>query len=135
MNRKEFLSKVGFGVAAVMIPACITGLSGCKKTDSGPTNVDFTIDISTGALSANGGYVVKNGVIVARTNSGTFLAVAAACTHEGSTINFNASGNKFVCPNHGAQFNSNGSVTKGPANTNLKQYNTSLSGTSLRIFS
>ena len=126
---------LGFGVAAVMIPACITGLSGCKKTDSSPTNVDFTIDISKGALSANGGFVVKNGVIVARTNSGTFLAVAAACTHEGTNVNYNSSENKFVCPNHGAQFSSNGSVTKGPANTNLKQYNTSLSGTSLRIFS
>jgi cytochrome b6-f complex iron-sulfur subunit len=135
MNRKEFISKVGFGVAAVMIPACITGLSGCKKTDNGPTNVDFTIDISTGPLSANGGFVVKNQVIVARTNSGTFLAVAAACTHEGTNVNYNSSGNKFVCPNHGAQFSSNGAVTQGPANTNLKQYNTSLSGTMLRVFS
>ena len=133
MDRKEFLSQVGLGAAALLLPACLSGLSGCKKTTV--TNVDFTVDTSTGTLSKNGGYLVSNGVIVARTNSGTFIAVAAACTHEGSTVNYFASNNSFVCPNHGARFDSNGSVTQGPASTNLTKFNTSLSGSSLRVYS
>ena len=136
MNRKEFFSQVGIGVAAAFIPACIGGLSGCKKTDTGtPSAIDFTLDTSTGALSTNGGHLVSQGIIVARTNSGTYLAVSAACTHEGTSVNYFSSTNNFICPNHGAQFDSNGAVTQGPASSNLRKYNTSLNGSTLRVFS
>jgi cytochrome b6-f complex iron-sulfur subunit len=135
MNRKKFLSQVGIGAAAILIPACIGGLSGCKKTDTAPTSVDFTIDIGSGPLSVNGGFLISNRIIVARTNTGAFLAVFAECTHEGTDVNYEASGNNFVCPNHGAQFNSNGVVTQGPAKKDLQKYNTSLTGTTLRVFS
>lgn len=137
MDRKAFLSQVGFGVAAVFIPACIGGLSGCKKSDTGTpaSSVDFTLDTSTGSLATNGGYLITQGILIAKTNSGTFLAVSAACTHEGTSVNYFASSNNFICPNHGAHFDSNGNVTQGPASSNLKKYNTALTGTSLRIFS
>ncbi|MDI1233066.1 MAG: Rieske (2Fe-2S) protein [bacterium] len=134
MKRKDFLAQVGIGAALVLAPVCFGSLTGCKKTSTPPTNVDFTIDVSTGALSNNGGFLVKDRVIVARTNSGTFLAVATACTHEGTTINYNATNNNFVCPNHNAMFNSSGAVTQGPANSNLTKYNTTLTGTMLRVF-
>ena len=133
MDRKSFLSQVGIGAAALLLPACIGGLASCAKTTTNP-KVDFTLDTATGALSSNGGFLVSNNVIVARTNTGTFIAVAAACTHQGTTINYNASGNKFICPNHGAQFDSNGTVTQGPASTSLTKYNTALTGTSLRVY-
>ncbi len=138
MNRKDFFSQLGFGAAALLVPACIGGLAGCSKSSSGntpPANLDFTLDISSGALSTVGGFLVSQGVVVARVNATTFIAVSAACTHEGTIINYNAGGNNFICPNHGARFDSNGAVTQGPASTNLKKYNTSLSGASLRVFS
>jgi cytochrome b6-f complex iron-sulfur subunit len=137
MNRKDFLAQVGLGAAALLVPACVGGLSSCSKTNnnSAPTNVDFTLDISTGVLASNGGHLVQGGVLVARTLTGTFLAVSAACTHEGTNVNYNATGNNFICPNHGAQFSSTGSVTQGPAKTNLTQYKTTLTGTSLRVYS
>ena len=135
MKRKEFLAQVGVGAAIVLAPICFGSLSGCKKTSTEPANIDFTLDVSTGALSKNGGFLIKDGVIVARTNSGTFIAVSAACTHEGTNINYVASSNNFVCPNHNAKFNSTGVVTQGPANTNLTEYKTTLTGNSLRVFS
>lgn len=137
MNRKDFLAQVGLGAAAMLVPACIGGLSSCSKTNnnSAPTNVDFTLDISTGALASNGGHLVQGAVLVARTLTGTFLAVSAACTHEGTNVNYNATGNNFICPNHGAKFSSTGSVTQGPAKTNLTQYKTTLTDTSLRVYS
>ncbi len=134
MDRKNFLAQVGMGAAALLVPACMGGLSSCKKTDTNPTK-DFTVDVSSGSLANNGGFMVSNGVIIARTNSGSFLAVAAACTHEGTNINYNPSGNNFICPNHGAQFDSTGNVTQGPASNNLTRYNTTLTGNSLRVFS
>jgi len=137
ISRKEFLRLTGLS-AAVLLPACIGGLSSCSDDvtpTAGPSGVDFTLDVASGALSANGGSVVQNGVIVARTNSGEFIAVSAACTHEGATVNYSASGNEFVCPRHGAEFSNTGVVTKGPAQRNLTKFSTALSGSSLRVFS
>lgn len=143
MDRKEFFSKVGFGAAAALLPACIAGIATSCSSDNStspspapaPSGVDFLLDVSTGSLTTNGGFLVTKGIVVARTNSGTSIAVSASCTHEGTNVNYNASGNNFICPNHGAQFSSTGMVTQGPANTNLKKYNTTLTGNSLRVYS
>ncbi len=139
MDRKEFLNQVGIGAAALLVPACIGGLAACGKSNTGvpavPTNVDFNVDVSSGALATNGGFLVMNGIIIARTSTGTFLAVSAACTHQGTNVNYVAGSNKFVCPNHGAQFSSTGVVTQGPATKNLTSYSTSLNGNTLRVFS
>lgn len=139
MTRKDFFARVGFGAVAVLVPACIGGLvTSCTKDGTptpAPTNVDFMLDISIGTLTSNGGYLVHLGVLVARTLTGSFIAVSAACTHQGTTVNYSSAGNNFICPNHGAQFSSTGAVTRGPASTNLTQYNTALTGNSLRVFS
>jgi cytochrome b6-f complex iron-sulfur subunit len=136
MTREEFIKMVG--VRVLILPACTGFLAGCNNLNvnpSSPTNVDFTLDVSTGSLAQNGGYVVKNGVIVARTQSGSFLAVSSGCTHEGTTVQYKASQNEFYCPNHGALFASTGKVLQGPASRSLAQYNTTLTGNSLRVFS
>ena len=139
MNRKEFLSQVGAGAAALLVPACFGSLSSCSPAagnfPAAPTNVDFTLDVSTGPLAVKGGYTVTNGLIVARTTADTFLAVSAACTHQGTTVEYIGASNYFYCPNHGANYNSAGMVTRGPANQNLVQYKTTLTGTSLRVYS
>jgi cytochrome b6-f complex iron-sulfur subunit len=140
MDRKDFLSQVGVGAAAFLAPICLGGIAGCGKssknsTPSAPSNVDFTLDVSSGALASNGGYLVSQGILVARTNAGAFLAVSAACTHQGTNVNYNAANNNFVCPSHFSEFSSSGMVTLGPATTNLKSYNTSLTNSTLRIYS
>ena len=140
MNRKEFFARVGFGAASLLVPACISGLAAsCSSDDSNattaPTGVDFTLDISSGALATDKGYLVKNGIIIARENSSTFLAVSAACTHEGTTVNYVGSSNSFHCPNHGANYSSTGTHLNGPGSANLKQYNVTLTGNTLRVYS
>ena len=136
MTRKEFISQVGISAALLLAPACITGLSSCKKKDQKkPRSIDFTLDVSTGSLSANGGALVHDGVIVARTMGGSFIAIDSACSHEGTTINYVSATNSFTCPNHGARYDANGNVLNGPATTSLQDYKTSLSGNSLRVFS
>jgi cytochrome b6-f complex iron-sulfur subunit len=135
MNRRDFFEMTG---VTIILPVCLGMLSKCGKTDivpSAPTNVDFTIDVSTGALAQNGGYLVKNGLIVARTTLGSFLAVSAACTHQGQTLQYIGSKNNFYCSRHGATFDSVGAVTNGPASKALTQYNTHLTGISLRVYS
>ncbi|MFM2284844.1 MAG: hypothetical protein RLZZ543_341 [Bacteroidota bacterium] len=134
MNRKEFLAMLGMTAGGVVAATC---LGSCAKNESS-SNVDFTIDLNDSAYSAlsnNGGYLIKSGVIIARTSAGAYIAVSAACTHEGVNVQYQASSNRFHCPSHGANFSSTGAVQNGPANTALKQYNTTLSGTTLRVYS
>ena len=136
MTRKEFIAQVGISAAILLAPACITGLSSCKKKkEEKPRSVDFTLDISSGPLAANGGALINDGVIVARSTSGEFIAIDSACTHEGTNINYVSTTHSFKCPNHGATYDANGNVTTGPAVKSLTSYHCTLSGSSLQVFS
>jgi cytochrome b6-f complex iron-sulfur subunit len=131
ITRKEFIEQVGLGAAVLFLATCA---GSCKKTSTGPASVNFTLDVSSGALATNGGYLIQSGVIVARTSMGSFVAVSATCTHAGGTLGFSGS-NTFVCPLHGATFNTGGAVISGPTSTALQKYNTALSGNSLHVYS
>lgn len=135
MDRKEFIASLGFSAASLMLASC---LGGCSKTGGtpAPSNVDFTIDITQPAYSAlanPGGYVYANGIIIAKTTSGTIIAVSQSCTHEGATVQYQNSSNRFYCPRHGATFSNSGSVISGPTSTALKQYTVTQNGNSVRI--
>lgn len=127
---------MGATAGGVLFASCF---SACKKSsDTGTKPLSFTLDLNdsaNAALKTNGGYLVSNGVIVAKTLSGNYIAVAAACTHQGTTVQYDSSGNRFHCPNHGSNFTTTGAVINGPATTALQQYNTELTGSSLRVFS
>ncbi len=43
----------------------------------------------------------------------------AVCTHLGCVVPWNSSENKFMCPCHGSQYNSEGKVVRGPAPLSL----------------
>lgn len=143
MDRKEFLSQLGLTGATIVFAQCLGGCSKSEGTVSnGGTNtgtkVNFTIDLANAAYAAlqtPGGFIYKDGVIVARTLSNTFLAVSAACPHQGTSVVFEGNNNRFFCPNHGSTFSTTGAVTNGPANSGLTQYNTELNGNLLRVFS
>ena len=109
--------------------------NGTGGNNNGP--VDFTLDLSTpsySVLNNNGGSVVVNSIIVARTSAGVLVALSAVCTHQGSQIGFESSSGRFHCPNHGSNFGLDGSVINGPAAAPLKKYNLQLNGTSLRVY-
>jgi len=138
MKRNDFLTALGVSAGTVIFAPF---LAACSKNSSvlgtGGT-VDFTIDLTLPAnasLNSNGGSLLKNGVIVARTAAGAYVALSSTCTHQGGTVYFSNAGSRFICPNHGANFSTAGSVLQGPATTPLTTYNTTLTGTSLRVYS
>lgn len=138
MNRREFLELTGITAGALAIITCIEACSKTSTTASpqGPSNIDFTLDLtqaSNAALKNNGGMVYNQGVLVAKTKSGAYIAVASACTHEGQTVQYRLSSDDIYCAAHGSVFSDTGSVQQGPASTALKQYTTTLSGNSLRV--
>ena len=129
---------MGFGAAAAVCSYCLAACNSANGVDGPPTNVDFTLDLTAAAnaaLKTNGGYVYDNRLIIARINDGSYVALSQTCTHAGGTVQYVLNGNLFYCPNHGSRFATNGSVINGPATTSLAKYNTTLTGTSLRIFS
>jgi len=140
MDRKEFLKQLGLTSAVIFTGAC---LGSCSKendtsTPSPPSTIDFTLnltDAANAALKNAGGFMYKNGIIIAKTLSGSFIAVSQTCTHQGGTVEFQANNNRLYCPVHGAMFQVDGSVLAGTANKPLSVYKTSLSGNNLRIFS
>lgn len=141
MDRKEFLTAIGMGAASVAVFNCI----GCSKSSTGgspstpaPTNVDFTIDLSSSAntaLNANGGYIYANGIIVAHTTSGNYLAVSQTCRHESTNVIYRPSQNQFYCQRHGAIYSDTGVSAGIETNLPLTKYNTQITGTNLRIYS
>ena len=138
MDRKEFLASLGLGTAAFFAISAIESCNVANPVFSAPTNVDFTLDLTASANSAlknDGGYVYNNGIIVARTTTGSYVAVYSVCPHAGATVAFDGSSNRFHCAAHGSNFATNGTLINGPANTGLQQYKTSLTGNSLRVYS
>jgi cytochrome b6-f complex iron-sulfur subunit len=143
MKRDDFLTTLGISAATVFF---VPFLVSCSKNDSvvAPGSggvvgggVDFTLDLTAGAnsvLNSNGGSLLKTGVLVARTSSGAYVAVASACTHQGTTLTFDSANNKMNCSNHGSNFGLTGAVINGPATVALKSYSTQLTGTMLRVF-
>lgn len=140
MERREFLGSLTGPVAAV----CAVCMGACSKSagSSNPGNpvtpppANFTIDLASNLLTV-GSSMVQSGVIVVRLAAGntvgSFTAVQVACTHEGTSINWNPPTNGFLCPNHGSRFTSAGNVTLGPASSNLKVYGVSISGNIMTV--
>ena len=140
MQRREFLSDISLGIVA----ACAGCLASCAK-DSGsnpfpgttpPTGINFTVDLSTELLNV-GNSTIKQGVIIVRlaasNDPSSFTAVQANCTHEGTVIGFNNGQGIFICPNHGSQFSTSGTVVMGPATRNLKKYNIAIDATTMTV--
>ncbi len=144
MDRKKFLSTFGIGLGALCAGGCLTSCSKGESDTPGtsgppprpPGGVNFNVDL-TSEIKNVGESVTRNNVIVVRLNTGatasSFTAVQVACTHQGTAINFNTTQGNFVCPNHGSQFTTEGTVINGPASSNLKKYTISISGTTMTV--
>jgi cytochrome b6-f complex iron-sulfur subunit len=152
MERQEFLSKLGIGLATVctgcFVASCGSSKSGDPKPNppggggggggGGGNGNLFTANL-TNEITTVGSAKVSNGVILARIAAGnavaSFTAVQVACTHEGTSIAYNNTQGKFICPNHGSQFGKDGAVLMGPATTALKAYTIKIDGNTLTVSS
>ncbi len=145
MERKQFLRSLGAGAAFALVFPCTQGCSkdeiqGIIKEE--PTGVDFTVDLGSAEasnLADNGGFILKNDVVVVRNLEGTLIAASQICSHQGyDQVRFvSDAGGIFYCDVHGSRFAQNGTPLNQIGNTTakaLKVYQTSLDGTILRVF-
>jgi cytochrome b6-f complex iron-sulfur subunit len=136
MERKEFLQKTFAMCGLALIPAGV--IESCSKpSTAGPSNVNFTLDLTNPAnsgLNIVGGYVVANGVIVIRYSSGEFEALSATCTHAACTVGYTASSLEIVCPCHGGTYSpTTGAVLAGPPPSPLTKYTVTQVGSTLTV--
>ncbi len=151
MTRTEFLKNLKLGGGALMSIYCMGAITSCANEDTPlpatSTNpdpikngkIDFTLDLTMDAnkaLKADGGFLYNGNIIVARSKDAKYIALSKICTHVGTTVEFQKDTNDIYCPNHGSKFDLTGKVTKSPAPSPLKMYQTELlaSGTKLRVY-
>lgn len=148
MERKEFLAKFGITMAAVCAGCSLYSCGSDPKDEPTPNNPGGGTNnppAGSGLITANldselrnvGDFKAGGGAILVRLAAGStaaaFTAVQIACTHQGTSINYNATQTRFICPNHGSQFSTTGAVLLGPATTALKVYNVAISGNTLTV--
>lgn len=132
MERREFLEKLGIGAAFVLATSC---LHSCTADSASP--VDFTLNLdepANAALKINGGYVVTNGTVVARTKAGDYVAATLVCSHqEQKQVTYRSSTDSYYCTAHGAEFDLKGKGLNSNGSKGLTIYTTTLTGTTLRV--
>ncbi|MEQ8218855.1 MAG: Rieske 2Fe-2S domain-containing protein [Arenibacter sp.] len=148
MERKEFLKSIGAGAALAVTFSC---LGSCLKEELDPTTVlegatspanspstnatSFSIDLSASEASKlqnNGGYIIKNNVVVAKNLQGKYVAATVVCSHEyKKKVVFK--NNEFFCGEHNARFDQNGKGLNTDGRKGLKIYTTSLNGNVLTV--
>ena len=125
IGRRTFLAQSALLAAGALLAACAAG----DATAPG-TTISSTTDIKVSdfpALASVGGValvnVSGNPLAIVRTGDASFVTLSRICPHQGSTIN--PSGSGFLCPGHGARFNSTGQWVGGQSTSNMRSYATS----------
>jgi cytochrome b6-f complex iron-sulfur subunit len=142
MDRKHFLNSITGGMALTCISCMMAACSkeedngGGTMNGTGTGNAKLTIDLST-QITAIGDFVASNGIIVIRVASGnqvtSFKSFSNICPHLGGIISYDKVSSGFSCATHGATFNQSGTVTKGPASTNMTTLMVTISGNTLTV--
>jgi Rieske Fe-S protein len=143
-GRRDFCK----GVASVGIGTLIAGCGGGSATSSIPgqplstmtgtvANGAVTVAVGAGSpLGTVGGMALvtssAGNFLVTRTAQDTFVCVTANCTHQACTVS-NVSGQSYVCPCHGSEFDASGRVIIGPAVAPLAQHATQFAAGVLTI--
>jgi len=136
MGRRQFMNllMVGTGTGAILgmlypvvnyfiPPASGSSAGGVTARDALGKNIQVTNFVET---HNPGDRVLAQGlkgdptyIIVEEDKSLATFGLNAVCTHLGCVVPWNASENKFMCPCHGSQYNSEGKVVRGPAPLSL----------------
>ena len=127
-SRRNFLR-----VASVAAVAGAAGISRADETKADEKAEETKAETSrvlelkdfADLQKVGGSKIVENGkdkIIVARTGESSFVACSALCTHKGCEVEYSHDDKLFICPCHGARFDLEGKVVKGPAKTPLARH-------------
>jgi cytochrome b6-f complex iron-sulfur subunit len=147
MNRRDFCVHTCQVVSAATLASLMEGCGGNPAGPDGGGSATLTTltgtfanGVVSVAIDPSGPLASVGGAAFVRASNGAFLVFRAAqdafnvmtavCTHEGCDVT-GISGSTFVCPCHGSQFNSTGSVVKGPASRPLQRFTANFANNTL----
>lgn len=137
MERRDFIVKSCSACLGIsLIPLMLSGCAGTHYVSgniesSGQLTVlkdDFKY-IRKGQESLRHYIVISNDkldypIYLLRASDTIYKAHWMKCSHQGTELQ--AAGDHLICPAHGSEFNNQGQVTQGPAEDNLRSFNTSI---------
>lgn len=113
---------LGAGLGSALLADDALAATGIRRKKNG--QVVVTVAKVASLAPAGGrallGTVKGTTVAVVREVDGSYAALDLACTHQGATVNPDATG--WLCPAHGSRFALDGAVERGPATTGLAAY-------------
>ncbi len=158
LSRKDFLRTAG---STALFATLGIGFIGCSSStgndndnviiddpgnggdNTGPIQITnngntITIDLadnSVSKLNSSGGWllIAQANTLVVNVDGQTIRAFTSVCTHQGCSTDWEFSNSLFECTCHGSRYNTSGMVVRGPANQDLKEFETSVSGNELTI--
>lgn len=153
MKRREFCAHACQAMSLAAVGSVLQGCSGSATSPSGTgtsgggsalpalsgtvdnRTISVTVGAGTALASVGGTALVQSTLgsfLVTRISDQAFSALSAVCTHEGCVIT-NVSGTTFICPCHGSQFSTSGSVLRSPATRPLATFATGFANGTLTI--
>ena len=122
LDRRRFIVLTGRAAAAAALP-----VGGCGEHDVERLAEDVAIVLSDHSDLEVAGETVLVEVdaldlplAVTRQSDDSFIVTGTECNHRGCGVE--RSGDGFTCPCHGAEFDLDGSLSKGPATKSLIAY-------------
>jgi len=145
-TRRRFCATACHAASLVAVGA----MAGCGGGPSAPSGVSTTpaptvpatlnarvvtipLDTATAISTVGAGAIAQTSLgsfLVAQTAPGVYTALGSTCTHEACTVTGFSDG-RYVCPCHGSQYATSGSVVTGPATRALPQFPTQVNGSVL----
>lgn len=139
ITRKDFLKSAG---STALFTVLGIGFYGCSNSVTDSNNVTDT-EIDGDAIQIDGNKVILNidhpdlndmkntggwrlitsaSVLVVNVNGETIRAFTSVCTHAQCSTNWDFRDDEFICGCHLSRFNTGGEVTRGPATTDLQEF-------------
>lgn len=113
-------SRSGAGTSAASSPAA-AGSASSAAHPSG-SDVGSASYVPVGGAASFTDPATGDPALVVQPEAGTFVAFDAVCPHEGCTVQFYESSDRFICPCHGSEFNGRtGALLRGPATRGLTE--------------
>ncbi len=129
ISRRDFIKRSALGVVVGGTALSTINIETFAKTAAAKAVLkrsgdDVIVKLSENAsLDKTGGSVkVNDELMLIRKSESEFIAVRTVCTHKGCDVELE--GTKFVCPCHGSEYTLEGKVTEGPAEKDLKTFET-----------
>lgn len=134
-NRRTFIKNscaacIGMSAFGILLESCVTSQNVTKSTLK---NNQIEVPISN--FQTNNYTIIRNknlpyDILLVKQNE-EYKALQMRCTHNEVALSF--TGKKLICSAHGSEFDTNGNVTKEPAQKSLSTYQTSLENQNIII--